>query len=143
MLIAHLSSAQNLLAMMRVGCLEGGMEVEHLKQRIRSRSLSGSSASSSADVASLASSMSSEAPFSGDELNDLDLLAELPKKTPPKFQPSAYVPDRFTLATPPSEEFKIVKSKPRLRKTGPSSVSSMEDLTRADEIGDVAPLVAA
>jgi len=138
----HSHAAQNLLAMMRVGCLEGGMEVEHLKQRVRTRSLSGSSAASSTDdIASLASS--SRLSSHGGDIDEIDFLAELPKKEAPKYQPGCYVPDKFTLAIPPSETFKIVKSGPRLRRTTAGSASSLEDMTRADQIGDVAPLVAA
>ncbi|KAG7529417.1 hypothetical protein FFLO_05689 [Filobasidium floriforme] len=146
----HSHAAQNLLAMMRVGCLEGGMEVEHLKQKVRERSLSGSSAnsafSSNEDVASLASYSSGR--LSDGELSDVDFLQDLPKKEKPKHQPGCYVPDKFTLAIPPSEEFKIIRSAPRLRKTGGghgsmASMTSLEDVSRADKIGDVAPLVAA
>jgi stearoyl-CoA desaturase (delta-9 desaturase) len=140
----HSHAAQNLLAMMRVGCLEGGMEVEHLKQKVRERSLSGSSAaSSSADLASLSSFGGS----SGEgELSDLEYLAELPQKEPPKHQPGCYVADKYTLAIPPSEKYAIIKKQPRLRRTTAGSMTSMtslEDVSRADQIGDVAPMVAA
>jgi stearoyl-CoA desaturase (delta-9 desaturase) len=141
----HSHAAQNLLAMMRVGCLEGGMEVEHLKQTVRQRSLSGSSAaSSSADLASL-SSFEDHASSNG-ELSDLEYLADLPKKEPFKHQPGCYVADKYTLAIPPSEKYAIVKKQPRLRRTTAGSMTSMtslEDVSRADKIGDVSPMVAA
>ena len=60
----HSNAAHNMLAMMRVGIIDGGMEVEHMKRRQHASSISSaastpslaSSASSYDDVASLASS---------------------------------------------------------------------------------------
>lgn len=82
-------------------------------------------------------------------MDELAFIAEMPKKEQPKYQPACYVPDNYTLSIPPSETFKIVKSKPQLRRQLNTNDSAaclstavcMDNLTKADKIGDIKPLV--
>jgi len=113
----HSNAAHNLLAMMRVGVLDGGMEVEHLKlQRIASAE---SIASGLSDAASSASSIS---------VSSILSEVETIEKNPPAFQPGAQVSNPWTLPVPPSEKLRITKSKPELRPGLASRISSMSNM---------------
>lgn len=97
----HSNAAHNLLAMMRVGVLEGGMEVEHLKlQRVASSDSLASDGASSASSVSVQSIMS--------EVETLD-------KRHPTWQPAAQVANPYTLHVPPSEKIQVTKSAAELR----------------------------
>jgi stearoyl-CoA desaturase (delta-9 desaturase) len=144
----HSNAAHNLLAMMRVGILDGGMEVEHLK-RSHSRSLS------SASTPSFASSASSSAASSSDDLQSLasdteglrrrqtQLNSQGPTPKAPFGQPQAAVADRYTLSVPPSERLRISQTVPDLRPglLERSRIGHMEAETRADKMGEVDVLV--
>lgn len=112
----HSNAAHNLLAMMRVGILDGGMEVEHLKRghddsvsSIASTPSLSSAGSSSSDLHSLADD-SDEA-----RLRQTQLNSQGPTPKAPFGQPQAAVADRNTLSIPPSESFRIVQAVPDLR----------------------------
>jgi stearoyl-CoA desaturase (delta-9 desaturase) len=145
----HSNAAHNLLAMMRVGILDGGMEVEHLK---RSHADSVSSSVSSSSTPSLLSSAAS----SSDDLASLASDSSLRKRqtqlnsqgpTPkaPFGQPQAAVADRYTLSVPPSEKLRIISSTPEVRpgflNRVRSNASHVEEETRADRMGEVDVLV--
>ena len=121
----HSNAAHNLLAMMRVGCLDGGMEVESLKLQ---RSASAESmASEMSDAASSASSVSVQSIMSE---------VEASQKKKPTFQPGAMVANRWTLGVPPSEKLRIIKQQPEIRpgvisRTGSMSNVASPSLTRA------------
>lgn len=100
----HSNAAHNLLAMMRVGVLDGGMEVESLKLQ-RSAS-SESLVSSASDGASSASSVSVQSLYSE---------VEAIENRRPAYQPVAQVSNPWTLAVPPSERLLVIKQKPELR----------------------------
>ena len=117
----HSNAAHNMLAMMRVGVLDGGMEVEHLKRRAESissnastpslLSSAGSSAgSSSDDLLSLA-----DAPDAAQRLEQTQLNSQGPKSKVPIYQPQAQVADKWTLSVPPSERFRITTTVPEIR----------------------------
>lgn len=119
----HSNAAHNMLAMMRVGVLDGGMEVEHLKQ------LHAESVASGASTPSLVSSAASSAASSSDDLRSL--LSEVPSEAErlgqtqlnsqgnhpkaPIYQPQAVTADKWTLSVPPSERFRISATVPEIR----------------------------
>jgi stearoyl-CoA desaturase (delta-9 desaturase) len=108
----HSNAAHNQLAMMRVGILDGGMEVEHLKRPRASSTASASSASSATSAASsVASSLGRLSSFDA-----LDQLAssEVSHQTSaaPEHQPTALIADKYTLHLPPSERLRIARTAP-------------------------------
>jgi stearoyl-CoA desaturase (delta-9 desaturase) len=151
----HSNAAHNMLAMMRVGIIDGGMEVEHMKRRQHASSISSaastpslaSSASSSDDIASLASS--------GDEGATLRLRkaqtqfqSQGPHPAAPFGQPQATVADRYTLSVPPSEKFRIVQTTPELRpdvrrRPHPEVHEHLDEQSRADMNGEVQTAIGA
>ena len=146
----HSNAAHNLLAMMRVGILDGGMEVEHLKRRhadsvssiasIASTPSLTSAASSSDDLKSLASDTSSL------RLRQTQLDSHGPHPKAPCGQPQAAVADKYTLSVPPSERFRIERTVPGIRpgllnRTQPAR--SADSQTRSDNNGEVDVLVEA
>lgn len=118
----HSNAAHNLLAMMRVGILDGGMEVEHLKIEALQRTQSADSIVSD-DAASSASSISVRSILS--EVEDMDTPARKPAH-----QPVAQVSNPWTFAIPPSEKYRIVQQTPEVR-PGVLSRLSSPALTRA------------
>jgi stearoyl-CoA desaturase (delta-9 desaturase) len=144
----HSNAAHNLLAMMRVGILDGGMEVEHMKRRHASSVSSVastpalSSASSTDDLASLASS-SSGGPTDTDRLRQLQLNSQGPHPAAPFGQPQATVADKYTLSVPPSEKYRIISTVPEVRPGLLSRMQSLDEETRADRQGEVGVLIGA
>jgi stearoyl-CoA desaturase (delta-9 desaturase) len=143
----HSNAAHNLLAMMRVGILDGGMEVEHLKRShadsisstASTPSLVSSAASSTDDLQSLTSESSE-----GVRRRQTQMNSQGPTPKAPFGQPQAAVADRYTLSVPPSEKLRIVTSIPEIRPgvLGRSrSNASLLDETRADRMGEVDVLV--
>ena len=150
----HSNAAHNMLAMMRVGILDGGMEVEHLKKnRTRADSMessastpslvsSVSSASSTDDIQSLAL----DAPDAAERLQQTQLNSQGPEPKAPIWQPQAQVADKWTLSVPPSERLRITKTVPELR---PGIVRRLQatqhadDETRADALGEVKTAIGA
>jgi stearoyl-CoA desaturase (delta-9 desaturase) len=142
----HSNAAHNMLAMMRVGIIDGGMEVEHMKRR------HASSVSSVASTPSLASSMSSTSSSSTDvhalgeselRLRQTQYQSQGPEPKAPFGQPQATVADRYTLSVPPSEKYRIVQTVPELRpdvRRGPQP-ESLDQETRADLEGEVATAI--
>jgi len=141
----HSRAAQNLLAMMRVGVLFGGMEVEHLKSRpfdspisTASPSIASSSAaSSSADLVNVA------------RLSQEERKTELELDSYRNAISSADVCsfkgyDKTTLHTPPSEMLVIARAQPR-RRPGLggdadgafSRVDSLQSVPEAQKIGEL------
>lgn len=120
---------------MRVGILDGGMEVEALKRRkadsvsstASTPSLS-SAGSSSSDLGSLAS----EARLSQTQLN-----SQGPHPKAPFGQPQAAVADRYTLSVPPSEKLRIRRTVPDIRPGLLNRVNSLDSVTRADQTGEI------
>ena len=132
----HSNAAHNLLAMMRVGILDGGMEVEHLKRR------HADSISSAASTPSLSSAGSSSDDLHS-LMSDTDSL-RLSKTTAPPGQPAAAVASKWTLSVPPSEKLRITPTAPELRPGiigRRPSLTSLDGKTRADENGEVAPML--
>jgi stearoyl-CoA desaturase (delta-9 desaturase) len=143
----HSNAAHNMLAMMRVGIIDGGMEVEHMKRR------HASSVSSVASTPSLASSSSSVFSSttdvqgladSGDEASSIRLRqtqyqSQGPRPKAPFGQPQATIADRYTLSVPPSEKYRIVPTVPELRPEvrHRSQPESLDGETRADQNGEV------
>jgi len=147
----HSNAAHNLLAMMRVGILDGGMEVEHLKGRPHDGYVSSgastpsllSSASSSEDEA-VSSSSDSESVIRRRKQTQLNSQGPHPKA--PFGQPQAAVADRYTLSVPPSEKFRIMRTTPEVRPGLLSRRNSNGDLlseTEADQRGEVAVAIGA
>lgn len=147
----HSNAAHNMLAMMRVGVLDGGMEVEHMKRRNHASSVSSvastpalsSASSSSTDVQSLsAASSGDESDGTGMRLRkkQTQYQSQGPRPKAPFGQPQATVADRYTLSVPPSEKYRIVTTVPELRpgllgeRTQPGE---MDTETRADLNGEV------
>ncbi|WVR04679.1 hypothetical protein IAU60_001690 [Kwoniella sp. DSM 27419] len=141
----HSNAAHNLLAMMRVGVLDGGMEVEHMKRRPAdpesvSSSVSGSPVSSasasSVDIQSLADQ------DEDDRLHQTQLNSQGPNPKAPFYQPQAQIADRWTLSVPPSEKLRIVRTVPEIR---PGLLNrthqTLEQVTRADIGGEVDVLI--
>jgi len=152
----HSRSAQNLLAMMRVGVLYGGMEVEHLKSRpfespasTASPSIASSSAfSSSENLVGVArmSKQERELELELDSYRNSISSAEIEKH-------KTY--DKTTLHIPPSEMLVIARSTPRRRPgfqfgddigSGPGSEQglsrsdSLVSVTQAQRIGELGSL---
>jgi len=146
----HSNAAHNLLAMMRVGILDGGMEVEHLK-RSHADSISSSTSSTPSLMSSAASSSSDLQSLSSDSegirRRQTQLNSQGPTPKAPFGQPQAAVADRYTLSVPPSERLRIVHTVPDVRpgllSRAASHESHMEDETRADKMGEVDVLVGA
>jgi len=144
----HSNAAHNLLAMMRVGILDGGMEVEHMKRR-HANSVS----SVSSEAPSLMSSNASSAASSSDDLASLvsepsrlrqrQLNSQGPHPAAPFGQPQAAVADKYTLSVPPSEKFRIVSTVPEIRPGLLNRVNRLDSVTRADASGEVGVLVGA
>jgi stearoyl-CoA desaturase (delta-9 desaturase) len=148
----HSNAAHNMLAMMRVGIIDGGMEVEHMKRRQHASSVSSvastpalSSASSSDDITSL---------DSGDEDSTMRLRnaqtqfqSQGPRPKAPFGQPQATVADRYTLSVPPSEKFRIVQTTPELRpdvRRRPHPMAEhLDQESRADANGEVQTAIGA
>ncbi|KAJ9112530.1 hypothetical protein QFC22_006287 [Naganishia vaughanmartiniae] len=107
----HSNAAHNQLAMMRVGILDGGMEVEHLK---RPRASSTASASSASSITSAASSASSLGRLSSFDALDQLASSEVSHGTSyvPEHQPTALMADKYTLHLPPSERLRIARTAP-------------------------------
>ena len=144
----HSNAAHNLLAMMRVGVLDGGMEVEHMKRAYgQADSVSStpplspaSSVSSSDDLVSMAGSDVS----SSSRVTAASIRARI-KPAVPQFQPDAIQANPFTLALPPSEVYRIVKTEPEIRPGIISRINSgqsLDSMARADQNGEIAELVA-
>ncbi|KAJ9093760.1 hypothetical protein QFC19_008199 [Naganishia cerealis] len=110
----HSNAAHNQLAMMRVGILDGGMEVEHLKRPRASSSASISSASSAASISSAASASSLGRLSSFDALDQLAASSErsAASSNVPEHQPAALLADKYTLHLPPSERLRIARTAP-------------------------------
>lgn len=114
----HSNAAHNLMAMMRVGILDGGMEVESLKLEALQRTTSEHSmASLDSDGASSASSVSVASILS--EVADMESPARKPL-----YQPQAQVANPWTYSVPPSEKWRIVKTTPEVRKDVVSFLNS-------------------
>lgn len=136
----HSNAAHNLLAMMRVGILDGGMEVEHMKRR------HADSISSAASTPSLSSAGSSS-----DDLNSLASASDVDsirahRSAVPTGQPAAQVANRWTLSVPPSEKLRIVPTVPELRPGiigQRPSLTSLDGETRADANGEISPVIGA
>jgi stearoyl-CoA desaturase (delta-9 desaturase) len=151
----HSRSAQNLLAMMRVGVLYGGMEVEHLKSRpfespasTASPSIASSASSSSENLVGVArmSKQERELELELDSYRNSISSAEIEKH-------KTY--DKTTLHIPPSEMLVIARSTPRRRPgfqfggdigSGPGSEQglsrsdSLVSVTQAQRIGELGSL---
>ncbi|TXT08964.1 hypothetical protein VHUM_02438 [Vanrija humicola] len=108
----HSNAAHNLLAMMRVGILDGGMEVEHLKLQGLRRNLSSASLESGVSSASSVSVQS--------------ILSEVEniENHKPEYQPVAMVSNPYTFSIPPSEKLRIIQSTPEVRPTVLSRLNS-------------------
>ncbi|KAK4683539.1 stearoyl-CoA desaturase (Delta-9 desaturase), partial [Tremellales sp. Uapishka_1] len=135
----HSNAAHNLLAMMRVGIIDGGMEVEALKTR------PAESVSSSADSSSAGSTPISSAASSTTDMKELlksqtQLNSQGPHPKAPFGQPQAMQADRYTLSVPPSERLRIVTAVPELR-PGITRRRELDDETRADKNGEVGVLI--
>ncbi|WWD00652.1 hypothetical protein V866_007587 [Kwoniella sp. B9012] len=138
----HSNAAHNMLAMMRVGILDGGMEVEHLKRRpaesvassVTNSPVSSASASS-VDIQSLADQ------DEDDRLYQTQLNSQGPHPKAPFGQPQAQVADRWTLSVPPSEKWRIVPTVPEIRPGLLGRSHSLEKITRADSRGETAELI--
>nr|WPS94691.1 Cytochrome b5-like Heme/Steroid binding domain [Naematelia aurantialba] len=136
----HSNAAHNLLAMMRVGILEGGMEVEFMKRRPHADSVS--STSSTPSLSSAASSSTDLSALSEEaRLRQTQLNSQGPHPQAPSGQPQAAVADKWTLSVPPSEKFRIVRTIPEIRPGLLSRMRSLEHETRADTNGEVDTLV--
>ncbi|WVQ75976.1 hypothetical protein IAR50_005612 [Cryptococcus sp. DSM 104548] len=136
----HSNAAHNLLAMMRVGILDGGMEVEHLKKRPASTS----SSLTASPVSSAASDDIQSLPDDEDfRLDQTQLNSQGPKPKAPFGQPQAAVADRWTLSVPPSEKLRIVQTVPEIRPGlfRGKSVGRLEQATKADVGGEVDELI--
>lgn len=139
----HSNAAHNMLAMMRVGIIDGGMEVEHMKRRHASSVSSSvgstpalSSASSSDDIQSLDSDDESNMRLRNAQTQ---FQSQGPRPKAPFGQPQATVADRYTLSVPPSEKFRIVQTTPELRpdvRRRPHP-DSLDQESRADANGEV------
>ncbi len=131
--------------MMRVGILDGGMEVEDLKgishRRAESSSslssLSSSAASSDDEAASIASSSASRRLVKAN-------AALLNSVKPPVYQPEALQPSKVTLSVPPSEVLRIVRTTPLLRPglRGDETETMQDEVSQADVLGEVEPMCA-
>jgi stearoyl-CoA desaturase (delta-9 desaturase) len=63
----------------------------------------------------------------------------------PQFQPDAIQANPFTLAVPPSEVYRIVKTEPEIRPGLLSRINSgqsLDEMARADRNGEIAELIA-
>ncbi|KAL1407987.1 stearoyl-CoA 9-desaturase [Vanrija albida] len=109
----HSNAAHNILGMMRVGILDGGMEVESLK--LNKSDLQGYESDSGASAAS------DDSVLSG---SDIDAIVEEYENKRPIHQPSAYVPIPYVLPLPASERIALVKAKPELLPAVLSRVST-------------------
>jgi len=137
----HSNAAHNLLAMMRVGILDGGMEVEHMKRR---HADSVSSTASTPSLASSASSSSSDIQSLGSESPRLDqtqLNSQGPHPKAPFGQPQAAVADRYTLSVPPSEKLRISHAVPDIRPGLLNRSHRMLGETEADVNGEIATAI--
>ena len=133
----HSNAAHNLLAMMRVGILDGGMEVETLKRR-PAESIS----SSIASTPSLSSASSSSDDLQS-LLSDTDSIRQR-KTAAPTGQPAAAVASKWTLSVPPSEKLRIVPTTPDIRPGiigRRPSLGSLDGETRADKDDEVSPML--
>ena len=141
----HSNAAHNLLAMMRVGILDGGMEVEHLKGAVSgSASSSGASTPSLSSAASSSSDLHSLAGSSEDlRLRQTQLNSQGPHPKAPFGQPQAAVADRYTLSVPPSEKLRIHRAVPDVRPSFYNRSHDIDRETRADVNGEVDVLVGA
>jgi len=149
----HSNAAHNMLAMMRVGVLDGGMEVEHLKQWRAESIASGAStpslASSAASSAGSSSddlrSLLSEVPGEGERLDQTQLNSQGAHPKAPIYQPQAVTADKWTLSVPPSERFRISSTVPQIRPGIVRRIRTgrMEGETLADENGEVNTLIGA
>jgi stearoyl-CoA desaturase (delta-9 desaturase) len=152
----HSRSAQNLLAMMRVGVLYGGMEVEHLK----SRPFESPASTASPSIASSSASSSSEnlvgvARMSKQE-RELELELDSYRNSISSEEIEKHKTyDKTTLHIPPSEMLVIARSTPRRRPgfqfggdigSGPGSEQglsrsdSLVSVTQAQRIGELGSL---
>ncbi|ORY30358.1 hypothetical protein BCR39DRAFT_466656 [Naematelia encephala] len=136
----HSNAAHNLLAMMRVGILEGGMEVEFLKRRPHADSVS--SIASTPSLSSAASSSTDLSALSeGARLRQTQLNSQGSHPQAPAGQPQAQVADKWTLSVPPSEKFRIVRTIPEIRPGLLARKHNLDEETKADTSGEIDVLV--
>lgn len=140
----HSNAAHNLLAMMRVGILDGGMEVEHLKRR---HADSVSSTASTPSLSSAASSSTDLRSLADDDdaalLRQTQLNSQGPTPKAPFGQPQAAVADKYTLSVPPSEKLCIIRTIPEMRPGLLNRSHRLDKDVRADHDGEVGVLIGA
>lgn len=153
----HSAFAHNLLSMMRVGIIDGGYDVLHMRNQKRYRSASNASASSS-EAESSSESIASGSAYSATDIelaekcteaerkHLLELAAKIGRKGAPLFQPQAWTVDPDSLHLPPSQVLLIKESEPesrsRFRLSADHEHDPLETRTMADAIGDIAPIAA-
>lgn len=133
----HSNAAHNLLAMMRVGILEAGMEVEHLKKDFATSDINPDRHLYTTDGQQL--------PNAEERLQQTQLNSQGPRPKAPMGQPQATMADRFTLNVPPSERLKISHTVPPLRPGRESRAGQLQGTSSmmAEVNGEIDPLIGA
>ncbi|CED83656.1 Delta 9 fatty acid desaturase [Phaffia rhodozyma] len=129
----HSNAAHNLLAMMRVGILEAGMEVEHLKKDFANSEINPDRHLYTTDGQQL--------PNAEERLQQTQLNSQGPRPKAPMGQPQATMADRFTLNVPPSERLRIIHTVPSLRPGRESRAGQLQGSMKAEMNGEIDPLI--
>lgn len=141
----HSAFAHNLLSMMRVGIIDGGYDVLHMRgNRGRSSSTASSDAGSVAS-SSASSVVSNLSQFSDTELErQIQLAEKIGRKGAPLFQPQAWTIEADALHVPPSQMLQIKTAEPesRLKFRAGQQHEDLEKVSRADAMNEVAPIKA-
>jgi stearoyl-CoA desaturase (delta-9 desaturase) len=129
----HSNAAHNLLAMMRVGILEGGYEIEANKKDFANSPINPDRVQTTTEGIVL--------PNEEQRLNQTQMNSQGPKPKAPPGQPQAIMADRFTLSVPPSERLRVSVTVPPIRPGRESRSGQLKGSSRAEVNGEIAQLV--
>lgn len=123
----HSNAAHNLLAMMRVGILEAGYELESAKPGFANSDIDPDRKTTDGQ----------HVPNAEERLNQTQMNSQGPRPKAPPGQPQAVQADRFTLSVPPSERLRVSVTVPPLRPGREARKGVLKGSTRAEIGGEI------
>lgn len=123
----HSNAAHNLLAMMRVGILEAGYELESAKPGFVNSDIDPDRKTTDGE----------HVPNAEERSKQTQINSQGPKPKAPMGQPQAIQPDRFTLSVPPSERLRVSVTVPPLRPGREARKGVLRGSTRAEIGGEI------
>ena len=117
----------DLTAMMRVGILEAGYELETAKPDFVG-----------SDIDPDRTTTGERVPSAAERMEQTQMNSQGPRPKAPMGQPQAAQADRFTLSVPPSERLRVSVTAPPLRPGREARKGELKGSTRAEVGGEVA-----